>query len=243
MAVLNDILQMKSQGISDGEIIQYLKQQGISPLEISQGFEQARIKSAVDTQTMPPEQYPSDSQMTPSVMQQNQEQYPQQEQQGQYQQEQSQPQEQYMQQQYPQQQMQQQEQYIYQTPQPYYPEYQPQQAIAPDTISEIAEQISDEKIRTIRKDVEEASSFKITAERKLKTMEERLKRIEEIIDKIQASILEKIGEYGENIGEIKDEMKMMQDSFSKALNPLIDKSREKEKTKKSSSGMDSYLRR
>ena len=43
MAVLEQVMQMKQQGISDPEIIQYLKDSGISPKEITDALAQSKI--------------------------------------------------------------------------------------------------------------------------------------------------------------------------------------------------------
>ena len=75
-----------------------------------------------------------------------------------------------------------------------------------------------------------------------------MKKIENIIEQLQATILGKIGSYGESIDDIKNEMGMMQESFSKALGPLIDRSREKSekpakrKPARKSDGFEHYLR-
>lgn len=89
-----------------------------------------------------------------------------------------------------------------------------------DTMIEIAEQVFAEKIRKIQKHVEELNEFKVLAETKLNSAVNRLKRIEETIDKLQMAILEKIGSYGRGLDNIKKEMSMMQDSFSKTLPSL-----------------------
>lgn len=47
MGVLEDILQMKGQGISDQEIMQTLQSQGVAPQTINDAMSQAEIKNAV----------------------------------------------------------------------------------------------------------------------------------------------------------------------------------------------------
>ena len=98
-----------------------------------------------------------------------------------------------------------------------------------DTILEISEQVFYEKIRKIRTEVEKIEQFRTLTSVKLENLSERLKKIENIIEKLQISILGKIGEYGENINGIKKEMSMIEDSFGKLINPLLDK---KNKSKK-----------
>ena len=63
-------------------------------------------------------------------------------------------------------------------------------------------------------------------ESKIDDLNIRLKKIESIIEKLQSSILGKIGTYNQNIQSINKEMQTMQKSFSKALNPLITKTRQ-----------------
>ncbi len=48
MAVLENITQMKNQGMSTSQIIQTLKQQGISPKEINESLSQSEIKSELN---------------------------------------------------------------------------------------------------------------------------------------------------------------------------------------------------
>ena len=47
MGVLEQITQMKNQGIPDQEIVSNLQEQGISPKEINDALSQAQIKNAV----------------------------------------------------------------------------------------------------------------------------------------------------------------------------------------------------
>lgn len=247
MALVNQIKEMQDQGMNDEQIAQKLQEQGFSPLDINQSLEQARIKSAVSSADEYPIPTPN-NEMQPSVMEmpQEQEQYPISEI------------EQLQQTQQPQ--TQQTQEYTPQYP-PYpqyqqYQEYQPYQANT-ETITEIAEQIAQEKISALKKNLGNIEELKLKTERKIENIDERLKKIESIIDKLQAAILNKIGNYGENIEDIKEEMKMMQESFSKALNPLIDRAREKqikeegqgtkegkqERKQKKSDGFENYLRR
>jgi hypothetical protein len=89
-----------------------------------------------------------------------------------------------------------------------------------DVIIDISEQVFEEKISELKKDLREVSELKALAEVRIKNIDKRLEKIESIIDKLQITILEKIGSYGNNIHSIKEEMNMMQDSFGKMINPL-----------------------
>ncbi len=261
MPIINQIKDLKQKGYSNEQVIQYLKEQGFSPLEISQALDQTEIKAAVSqTAEMPQPQMQTESshtaeEMQPSLVEQETPELSINEQSTKPAQAQSFeiPAEEFPQ-----------EEYINPAPQAYpqeyqYPEYQP---AAPETITEIAEQIAEEKTEKIKKQVSEIMLFKETSEKRMKDMDERLKKIENILDNLQAAILGKIGSYGQNLEDIKKEMGMMQDSFSKVLNPLISKVRvesypeeravekpelKKKETKKqprqqSSDGFEHYLR-
>jgi len=217
MAILEQVIRMKGQGISDGDIINELSQQGVSPREINDALRQAQIKYAVSNteygeemqpSIMPEEDIPSPDgsnnggTYTPRVYEtQQQEQYA--------------PQETYP----SQQEYQSQEQY----PQEQY--YQPggyEQAstgIDTDTIMEVADQIFSDRIKKIQKQVESITESSTLLQTKMENVSERLKKIETIIDKLQIAILEKVGSYGKNLEGIKKEMSMMQDSFTKMISP------------------------
>ena len=206
MTILEQITQMKSQGVADEEIVGRLQQQGISPKEINDALGQVQIKSAIS----------GSAEMQPSIMQQDPP-IPTQEDQGSYiPQSQEMPSEQAMyapQQQYP-------------SPQEFYQQgterdYSAGGGLEVDSMIEIAEQVFSQKIKKIQKDMESINEFKTLAQVKIDSSEERLKRIEKTIDRLQISILEKIGSYGKNLESIKKEMSMMQDSFGKVVNQAV----------------------
>lgn len=222
MGALEQVTQMRREGRSDEEIISALKKQGTSPKDINEALNHAQIKNAVsdvqgsydDTQAPYPQneqpQYPNEG----YNQQQNYQDY------GNY----------------PQQDQSYNQTQVY-TPQPqgqgydqqqnYYQGYDSNQTINTDTIVEVAEQVFDEKISDISKKIDSNEEFKTLTQSRLDQLNDRLKRIEIVIDKLQAAILDKIGSYGENLDSIKKEMSMMQDSFSKTLNPLLDLSQHK----------------
>lgn len=229
MPPLSQVQSMKAQGMPDASIIQTLQEQGYSPLEINQAIEQAKIKEAV---TKPNADIAG---MQSSVI--NQE-FPSPEQQA------SQPapeQAYYPQpgQAYPQQQYQ----------QDYSQQYQPYQGQSSDTYAEIAEQIADEKIMALKRSLGNVEELKSLVSKKVENIDARLKKVEELIDSLQQAILGKVMSYGENIEQIKDEMSMMQQSFSKVINPLLDKQQrqgekpqQKEQRQRKSDGFENYLR-
>jgi len=240
MTILSRVKEMQQKGLGEPEIIQKLKEEGIPANEIDAAIEQSKIKAAVSQEELaqenplPAEQSPMQA-IEPAT------------------QETGGMQESVMTGQAPAQTQPVQEpaettpEYIYPTPQTYseYQEYQPYSESSAETITEIAEQVAEDKVAQIKKEISNLATLKMTTERKIKDIDERLKRIEQIIDKLQATIIGKIGLYGENIEDIKKEMEMMQDSFSKALpNLFAKKSKIKKKTgKRKSSAIDHYLRR
>jgi len=257
MALLNQINQMKQQGYSESQIIDSLKKQGHSPKEIQESLAQSKIKSEVSQKPMTKR---IDENMQPSIMSESP-QYP-----NEYSQENSQTQNQYTQSnnQYPNQtnqDYQQTPQYPeYQQPQQYqeypqpqqYPEYQgyenyPEYSYESSTMNEIAEQVTEEKISKIKKEINSLTKFKQETSIEIDSILKRLEKIENTLDELQISIIRKVGEYGENIKNISKEMKATQDSFSKIISPLTENMKElrkisnpQQKTKSKSKKSDSF---
>ncbi len=220
MGVLEQITQMKNQGIPDQEIVSNLQEQGVSPKEINDALSQSQIKSAVSNTGNAEEMQPAPPGQNPPA--------PTQQEQGSYapktqempelpgtEQEMYAPQQQ---QEYAQQQEYPQQQEVYQKQDAY---NYPAEGVGSDTMIEISEQVFSEKIKKIQKQVESINEFKTLAQTKIDNTAERLKKIETIIDKLQIAILEKIGSYGKNLESIKKEMGMMQDSFGKVVNQAV----------------------
>lgn len=209
MGVLDQVTQMKNQGIPDEEIVMKLQEQRVSPKEINNAMEQAKIKTAVsDTEDMQPSimkssQTPTSNEYiyVPQTQESEQETYA--------------PQSGGVEQDiYPPQPGYQQEGYY---PQEGYDEYSASTGTDTDTIIEIAEQVFSEKMQKIQKQLEKLNEFQTLFQVKIDSTAERLKRIEKIIDNLQISILDKVGSYGKNLDNIKKEMSMMQDSFGKVI--------------------------
>jgi hypothetical protein len=197
MGIIEQIMQMKSQGINDQQIIENLQQQGIPPKQIQDSINQANIKSAVSY--APQEMQPSiQEQEIPQAEEQN---YSQEQYQQPYQQE------------------------NYSQPEQYYPQeqYYPAQNQDSQSTIEIAEQTFNEKIKPIQKTINQLNEFKELTQIKLEHLEKQLDRIEKIVTQLQVSIIEKIGSYGQNINSIKKEMNMMQETFSNTLPKLVKK--------------------
>jgi len=209
MALVNQIQQMKSQGMGETDIIKKLQDSGYSPLEINQAIEQSKIRSAISQLGSELPEQSSEGNMTsemqPSVMESPEQQEMSIQQPTQY--------EQYA--------PQQQQQYYY--PQEQGQQYQQYQSTATENVAEITEQIIEEKIDEMRKKILEITSFRILTDRRIKNLDERLKAIESFIRELEIKILGKIGTYSESLQDIQKEMTMMQDSFGKVINPLMNK--------------------
>jgi len=250
MGALDEVTQMKSQGVPENEIINKLQEQGVSPKAINDAMDQFKIKDAVSRpvpeEGMEPsvvgggtqpagnsaraqkagENVPNDEFYIPqSRLSYPKNQPPTQEYQEGAEQEYAQTSNQggYEQ------------DYgrdygtDYGEQIGYSEEYYPQEGYeqdygsyggGTDTMIEIAEQVFAEKMRKIQKQLEDLNEFKTLAETKLINATSRLKRIEDSMDKLQMAILEKVGSYGRGLDSIKKEMSMMQNSFSKTL-PIL----------------------
>ena len=203
MGVLDQIMQMRNQGGGDEDIVRTLQERGVAPKAISDALGQAQIKQAVS------DEYSSDSTPAP-----NYQQYSPRTQEEQYNQgyQPSQPQE-------------------YSPQQGYEESYAPGgSGIDSSTVIEISEQVFNEKIQKLQKQVKEVSEFKSLAEGKMENLIERLKRVEHLMDALQVQILEKVGSYGRKLEQTEKEMEMMQDSFSKVVPSLVGKHHAQHKT-------------
>jgi hypothetical protein len=233
MRILEEITNMRNQGMSDREISGVLQEKGLTPRTIDDSFNRLNIKNAITTENeemntpspLPDEKNEESLQSfyTPKskeMMNPPEEIY-------------SAP--------------------IIETP-PGYEEYTNEQYSPPntgeeyypqegyeetqgtgynsETFIEIAEQVFSEKIKKEQKQIEALNEFATLAETKISNNHERIKRIETIIDKLQIAILEKIGSYGKNLESIKNEMEMMQDSFEKIVPKLHETNSKKRHTSK-----------
>jgi len=210
MNVLEQVSELKNQGLPESEIISRLRQAGVSPRKINDALGQFQIKNAVYSQgqqgnQMPPAPMPSDEKATePAYVPKTQEMDGQQEAYAPQPQEQySPPQEVY--QEYPQQEQ-------------YYPqESYPSENTSADTMIEIAEQVFAEEIKKVEKKIDKITDTQNILQTKVEYSETRLKKIESIIEKLEVAILERIGSYGHSLETIKKEMAMVEDSFSKII--------------------------
>ncbi len=214
MGVLNQIKDMKKEGMEENQISQKLQEQGIPPKDITDAFGQEKIRDAVSAK--PAEEY-GEMPHAPIEQQKNSFYAPKTQDLDGHSEEYS--------SQAPSYPPQSQEE-TYAPQEEYYPEqggYAESGGYSTDTIIEIAEQVFSEKIRKIEKKIDSLSEFATLAQTKITNNNERIKRVESVMDKLQIAILEKIGSYGKDVGGIKKEMEMMQESFSKVLPELAKK--------------------
>lgn len=251
--VIEQISQMKQQGMPTNQIIQNLKQQGISPKEINEALSQSEIKSEISNnqnvfpggpestmQQQPPaaqpannmqtqmapnsvQQTPSNAQMEPSISQQP----AQDPNQGMAQ--------------YPsmstgmptmdtgmvQQSTQDYSQYQEYGGDEYYPEYSGGGGGGADieTINDISSQIIDEKTKHFKKEFSQFTTYKKESQLKMEQLDKRLTKIEDNIEELKMAIIRKIGEYGEDIKHLSNEMSATQESFGKIIDPLATKAK------------------
>ena len=203
MALLEKINSMRQTGMSEVQILNALKEEGITPREINEAFSQLKIKSAVAEPQENQEMQPSMTGQAAPEPNQGQAQY-----QGQYtdQQQYAQP---YDQQQYQQ-----------TTDQGYY-----SQTIDLETVRDIATQEIEEANKKIKTEIESLNKTKTDLSFEVQAIENRVAKIESIIQELQTAIIRKMGEYGEAVSSISQELKDTQESFSKVINPLLDKKR------------------
>jgi len=233
MGAIEEAKRMKSQGLSEDQIIKALKDKKFPQREIDNALSNLKISAAVQEQNDISQQIPNPnieespserfSGMEQSVMgpeSQNEES------QSQYQDQQyyTPPQEQYNQQYTPTQDY---GQYPSQQQGYDYPQYQQYPSgTSSDVITEIAEQVMSEKMSGLRKNLEKVTDLKTTIESKIEYIDERLKRIEKIIDTLSASVLKKVGDYITDVQDIKKEIIETQKSFTKLV-PELNKHHQK----------------
>ncbi|MBS3080664.1 hypothetical protein J4221_04285 [Candidatus Pacearchaeota archaeon] len=129
--------------------------------------------------------------------------------------------------------------------QQYYPEYTSPQTIDFEAVSDLTNQIIEEKMMKTKKEILSLIKSKKAISEDIKRINNRIDKIENTLNELQLAIIKKVGEYGEDIKTISDELKATQDSFSKMVNPIVDNIRDSEphKTKnKKNKEFEDYLR-
>ena len=224
MATLDRVMQMQSSGMTDPQITATLQQEGVSATEINNAINQAKVKNAVSP-NMP--EAPDANMPAPAAPEAPMPAAPQAQAmpgqdpyglttQAPAAQDQYAPQ---MQDPYAGQ------DYYQQTPQAYSDQgygYEGGGGASTENVSEIAEQVVEQKLNEYKQKVGDIASFKNTATDKINDIDDRLKRIESSIDKLQQAVIGKIGEFGESTGMIHKDMENLHDTMGKLMNPLVD---------------------
>lgn len=228
MDILERIIELQGQGLSDEEIYQRLRNEGISPKQIYDATNQAKIKKAITSENGFSKKEENATPISEGSRENfsQEEGYPSNEYAPTQREEVQQP-ENYMGgqgQDY-------QNSYYPPAPQTYSNQnyYAPQGNIDIGVVSEIAEQIASEKISELKKEIADFASFKNRIQDKVSDIDERLKRVENNLDKIQLAIIEKIGEFGDSTVMIHRDLDNLHGTVSKLMNPLIDNYRELQK--------------
>lgn len=226
MTTLDRIMQMQQEGKSENEIMAQLQNEGTSPSEVNDAINQAKVKNAVSPPMEQPAAQPiaqppeSPEGMQPSMMPSTEPTAPQPPVQPAPQPETYPPQPQ--------------EEYYTPQPQAYSEQdaYMQPEGYGTETISEIAEQVAQEKLEDYKATVGDIASFRSQIQNQVDNIDDRLKRIENTIDKLQQSILGKIGEYGENYAMVHQDLDNLHGTVAKLMNPLIDNVNELKKVNK-----------
>ena len=244
MGLIEQVGQMRQQGKSEEEIINTMQQQGNSPAQIKNALDQSNVKNAISSggddvgvgnDIGAPSPGQDQAQDTYNPQPQTQEAYNPQPQQQAYS---PQPQQQYDQGGYDQSY----DQGGYD--QSYDQSYDQggydqggygggyQQGGGSNFMMDIAEQVFSENIKELQSNVEKLQQISDLTKNKVDNMEQRLKRMEKMFDTLQIKILEKVGSYGADLRSARKEMQMLEDSFSKVAQPLLDKSKDVKKASK-----------
>jgi uncharacterized protein YukE len=221
MTTLDKVTQMQQEQKSDVEIMAQLQSEGVAPAEIDDALNQAKIKNAVsppeqaaeepaqnpETQGMQPSIVPEQPAAQQTIQPQSPEAFPPQGQQ---------------------------QDYYQQTPQAYSDQdvYAPQGSFDVETISEIAEQVAQEKLDDYKTKTGDMASFKGQIQDKVNDIDDRLKKIESSIAQLQQAIIGKIGEFGESSAMIHKDLNNLHGTMAKLMNPLIDNVNEMKKSSK-----------
>lgn len=214
MGLIDQVTKLRNQGIEDVEIASRLKEQGFPPKTITDALTQADIKSAVSKDFNDDYSQPSmmeQEEIAPSPRQQMS--YPATKEYG------EEPEDTYT----PTQQDTYQPQSSYQGYDEFYPQETGYSGSDADTMIEISQQVFSEKIKNVQKALEDLTELITIYKTKTDDLHERLRRMETMFDKMQLTIIDKVGNYGKDLSNVKKEVGMIQESFSKIANPLLDK--------------------
>ncbi len=189
---VNDALALLNQGFKREEITRSLESKGYNLQQISDAIHQAEIKQGVNA--MPGQQ------MQQSVMDQDLD-IPLPDQ-GPAPDQQQAPQQQYSQ---------------YQQPQ----QYQAPPSVNYDQIQVLVEQIVEEKWKEMMRTVGDIPVFKARVSDDMEAVKQELLRTQKRLEDLQVAVLGKVKEYNDSVLGIGNDMKALEQVFSKIMEPLV----------------------
>jgi len=96
-----------------------------------------------------------------------------------------------------------------------------------ETTIDIAQQVFEEQFKPVEQKISEFSSFKSLSLSKIENITKKISQLEDSIQELQKSINERKNYESSEIKNIKKELLMMQESFAKIINPLLDQTSKK----------------
>ncbi len=191
---VNQVIEMRNQGLSNNQIIQNLQRQGYNSTQVYDALNQADMKGGVepvsaDNMQSPEPEKPIPQNPTPET------------------------------QDYPQEQSQQPQSYDDQyNNQQYAPQFN-ESYYQPNNIGteELVESIIDEKWEDLVKDINKVVDWKNKTEARIVKIEQNIENLKENFSQIQKAITGKVGEYDKHIQEVGTDIKALEKVFQKVL--------------------------
>jgi len=188
---INEVLQLRAQGLTNAQIIDFLQREGYNSDQIFDALSQADVKSSLQ-QSPPLENFNVQNPMAaeqPQVFQQRIQQS--------------------------QQQNQQEEEYGYGG----FSQYAQPTILDSETekIEQIAEAIIDEKWNDLVESINKVIDWKNKMEARIVKIEQQLNDLKQMYSELQKGILEKVGEYDQHILDVGTEIKAMEEVFKKIM--------------------------
>jgi hypothetical protein len=87
------------------------------------------------------------------------------------------------------------------------------QGYGADIITEISEQVVDEKLFNVNESLKKVLNLGSNLNTRVEGLDERVKRIEKVMDRLQDSVLQKVGDYISDVSDLKKELIETQKSF------------------------------
>ncbi len=193
---IDKVLQMRTQGLSNSQIIEQLEREGYTPNQIFDAMNQADMKSSV-TKAPTPEQFGVQNPMMESVQT---------------------PQDASIGMEQPTINPEQNQAILSQTT------TEPGEVLDVETekIEEVAEAIIDEKWQDFVDTINKVIEWKENMEKKIVQMESQIKDLKDQFSQLQKGTLDKMAEYDEHVTDIGTEIKAMEAVFKKILPTLTE---------------------